>query len=604
MGSGMRQTEGETQKKESETRRAGNKTPTFCVVSDLSLPEQFCIRFVQFFLCGILLFLTVLSACVTCTVYGGAEIVEYGRDYPLLHAAAFALLMWLLRQKNRKKAGSPVSARAKRAAKKRYGRLTVIAAGALAVWTLLLMGWAGSDSRLCMESARCLLEGDMSPWAPIRFAYGSEGGAQGYAYTYPLQNGLILYMALFYALFRSAAPYVMQLFNILFLLLGMGCLAEFVKQSGERGQKRLSGQEQGLSGGARLTGSIPGMSRALFYEGPSQTACLPGQAGGLLLSLMLYLPFSFYVIFAYGTMPGFGLSCLALYRIGRYIREERGADLWIGAAAAAGAVLLKSNYQIVLTALVIDLAAESVFQKRRRLFGAALLVAAIYIAGSKGLGFCMERLTGAPVSGGIPMTAWAEMGLSEGKRGPGWYNGYNVRVFWENGGDTERTAEAVQSDLAETVSGLAADPGACADFFVRKAESIWAEPTFQSLWIQEVGGGLALLHDMKQSLFKKGGVLNTLYLLAANWLQTLIYAGALLWVLLEWKRIRWGNLIPGIIFIGGFLFHLVWEAKGQYTVCYAVLLIPYAWMGIQEAAQRKRLLRIGQDDRRYIFMRR
>ena len=187
-------------------------------------------------------------------------------------------------------------------------------------------------------------------------------------------------MALFYALFRSASPYVMQLFNILFLLLGMGCLAEFVKQSGERGQKRLSGQEQGLS-------------------------------GGLLLSLMLYLPFSFYVIFAYGTMPGFGLSCLALYRIGRYIREERGADLWIGAAAAAGAVLLKSNYQIVLTALVIDLAAESVFQKRRRLFGAALLVAAIYIAGSKGLGFCMERLTGAPVSGGIPMTAWAEMGL-------------------------------------------------------------------------------------------------------------------------------------------------------------------------------------------------
>ena len=66
---------------------------------------------------------------------------------------------------------------------------------------------------------------------------------------------------------------------------------------------------------------------------------------------------------------------------------------------------------------------------------------------------------------------------------------------------------------------------------MRKAESIWAEPTFQSLWIQEVGGGLALLHDMKQSLFKKGGVLNTLYLLAANWLQTLNYAGDLLWVI-------------------------------------------------------------------------
>lgn len=542
--------ESRTQGTGSGTRRMEDNTKTALPAkSGVSLPERFCIRFVQILLCGILLFLTGISAFVTCTVYGGAEIVEYGWDQPLFHAAAFALLLWLLGRKKERGAGNAASARIKRAARKRYTRLTVIAAGALAVWTLLLMGWAGSDSRLCMESARCLLAGDYSPWAPIRFGYGSEAGAQGYAYTYPLQNGLILYMAVFYALFRSAAPYVMQLFNIGFLVLGLSRLAEFVKLPGERG-----------------------------------SAGFPGQTGELMLCLILYLPFSFYVVFAYGTMPGFGLSCLALHRISRYIREERGADLWIGAAAAAGAVFLKSNYQIVLAALVIDLAAEAVFQKRRRLFAAALVVAAVYMAGSKGLGFCMERLTGIPASGGIPMAAWAEMGLSEGKRGPGWYNGYNVRVFWENGGDTERAAKAVQSDLAETISDLAADPGACADFFVRKAASIWAEPTFQSLWIQEVGGGLALLLDIKQSLFKKGGALNALYLLISNWLQTLIYAGALLWVLLEWKRIQWGSLIPGIIFIGGFLFHLVWEAKGQYTVCYMVLLIPYAWTGIRKAA--------------------
>ncbi len=552
MESRIQWTENRAQRSESRTRRMGDKTkmPPSPAISGVSLPERFCIRFVQAFLCGILLFLTGLSAFVTCTVYGGAEIVEYGRDHPMFHVSAFALLLWFLRQKRVGEAGKALSAREKRAATGRYTRLTVIAAAALAVWTLLLMGWAGSDSRLCMESARCLLEGDRSPWAPVRFSYGSEGGAQGYAYTYPLQNGLILYMAVFYSVFRGAAPYAMQLFNIGFLILGMACLAAFVRHSG----------------------------------GERRRADLPGQAGGLFLCLILYLPFSFYVVFTYGTMPGFGLSCLALYRIGRYIREERGMDLWIGAAAATGAVFLKSNYQIALAALVIDLAAEAVFQKRRRLFAAALIVAAVYMAGSKGLGFCMERLTGAPASKGIPMAAWAEMGLSEGKRGPGWYNGYNVRVFWENGGDTERAKEAVRRDLAETISDLAADPGACADFFVRKTASIWAEPTFQSLWIQEVGGGLALLHDMKRSLFKKGGVLNALYLLTVNWLQTLIYAGALLWVLLEWKRIRWGNLIPGIIFIGGFLFHLVWEAKGQYTVCYAVLLIPYAWTGIRRAA--------------------
>ena len=44
---------------------------------------------------------------------------------------------------------------------------------------------------------------------------------------------------------------------------------------------------------------------------------------------------------------------------------------------------------------------------------------------------------------------------------------------------------------------------------------------------------------------------------------------------------RWGMLLPGIVFIGGFLFHLVWEAKGQYSVVYFMLLLPYAYLGTQ-----------------------
>ena len=50
-------------------------------------------------------------------------------------------------------------------------------------------------------------------------------------------------------------------------------------------------------------------------------------------------------------MPGFGLSCLAMERLVRYVEEGRGRDFWIGAAAVAAAVILKSNYEIVLVAL-------------------------------------------------------------------------------------------------------------------------------------------------------------------------------------------------------------------------------------------------------------
>ena len=37
-------------------------------------------------------------------------------------------------------------------------------------------------------------------------------------------------------------------------------------------------------------------------------------------------------------------------------------------------------------------------------------------------------------------------------------------------------------------------------------------------------------------------------------------------------------------FIGGFLFHLVWEAKGQYSVVYFMLLLPYAYLGMERVA--------------------
>lgn len=40
------------------------------------------------------------------------------------------------------------------------------------------------------------------------------------------------------------------------------------------------------------------------------------------------------------------------------------------------------------------------------------------------------------------------------------------------------------------------------------------------------------------------------------------------------------SLALALIFIGGFVFHIFWEGKGQYTIPYFVLLFPYAVMGL------------------------
>ena len=50
-------------------------------------------------------------------------------------------------------------------------------------------------------------------------------------------------------------------------------------------------------------------------------------------------------------------------------------------------------------------------------------------------------------------------------------------------------------------------------------------------------------------------------------------------MIIRFKRNDIKQLTFAIIFIGGFLFHLIWEAKCQYTITYFVLLIPYSVKG-------------------------
>ena len=164
----------------------------------------------------------------------------------------------------------------------------------------------------------------------MAYSYGTAEGPLGYAYTYPSQNGLILYMAVLAFFFGDAAYVVFQILNIGFFILGIVSLQRMTV----RGNERCS----------------------------------------LLLWMACCLPFSFYILFVYGTMPGFGLSCLAMERLVRYVEEGRGRDFWIGAAAVAAAVILKSNYEIVLVALFLYLASSGVFRRKARLLVAAVLL--------------------------------------------------------------------------------------------------------------------------------------------------------------------------------------------------------------------------------------
>ena len=70
-----------------------------------------------------------------------------------------------------------------------------------------------------------------------------------------------------------------------------------------------------------------------------------------------------------------------------------------------------------------------------------------------------------------------------------------------------------------------------------------------------------------------------------NFLQTWILAGTLCYLLFRREKTEYGWIFL-LIFLGGFLFHLFWEAAGRYAVPYYVMLIPYASMGMLSVEER------------------
>ncbi len=73
--------------------------------------------------------------------------------------------------------------------------------------------------------------------------------------------------------------------------------------------------------------------------------------------------------------------------------------------------------------------------------------------------------------------------------------------------------------------------------------------------------------------------MNQMLLFLLNIMQTLVWFGILLYLVLERKNLRLEHLVLAITFIGGFLFYLAWEAKCQYTVPFYIILFPYAARG-------------------------
>ena len=342
-----------------------------------------------------------------------------------------------------------------------------------------------------------------------------------------------------------------------------------------------------------LTKLFGGMNYVVFeaMNGEAYIATLlllPALAGKLgatpfeklmtLLAGLFTLPLLFYTSFQYGNLLGLALALGAMYFELNYVEHHRVRDLVLTVLLIVVASAVKNNYLIFLVAIVLHALAEALRKKQVRNALLAVLVIAVYALQSWGTTAALEHKTGGDLSNGVSTMAFVAMGLQVNPvKCDGWYNEFNKESYIESGCDAEKQGVLAKQSISDSVAYLKS-PGNAGRFFLRKNASQWADPLFQSLWTSQVRQTQNERPGwLQRVLSPKGSTALGQFL---DVLQFWAYAGALFYLIFGRKKEGFfESLLLQITVLGGFVFHCVWEAKGQYTISYFVLLLPLAVLG-------------------------
>ena len=343
----------------------------------------------------------------------------------------------------------------------------------------------------------------------------------------------------------------------------------------------------------------------------------------------LFLPLLFSIMWMYGQIPGFSFLCGAFLFLVRYLRGKGWWNILICALFSAISYQMKMNYMIGVIAMAIILVLYFIRPPVPSESGSAgsagknssiagikaglvryivpiVLLFAVVIGGNKAVRGYYKNVSGYDFGNGTPYMSYLAMGLQESgnTRAPGWYNGYVFDLYLDNDSDANIASQLSKEYIKGRLPEFAANPTYTYRFFRDKITAAWCDPMFQSVWSGPIPDeGSDRTSDPILRNIYKGGRLYEILEAFMNALNVLIYACSLVFCGWTLKAVfskpcsgdaaasaapaqktgsaGAGGAEPAILFymiyfIGGFIFHGISEAKGQYSYMYVYSLIPLA----------------------------
>lgn len=297
----------------------------------------------------------------------------------------------------------------------------------------------------------------------------------------------------------------------------------------------------------------------------------------ILILLSGYFYLELFTTFIYGNIPGLMFALLSIAFILNYFETRKNSKLILAIIFIIIANVLKTNFLIYLIAEIVLILIDIIETKKWRNIAIIPILIILLFVSNISIKSFYECKTGQEISKGIPKILWINMGLNyNNTRANGWYDASTLYFYKQSGYNYQEAKNIAKSEIRLKLNNFIKNPGQAIEFFKEKILSQWIEPTHQSIWINIPIGenDREIDNHIVESIFE--GKLNKILVWYFKIYQTSIYILSSLYFIINIRKINYKQILMAVIFIGGFLFQLIWEAKSLYTFIFVITLLPYA----------------------------
>lgn len=289
----------------------------------------------------------------------------------------------------------------------------------------------------------------------------------------------------------------------------------------------------------------------------------------LLFTLILtFFPLIMLSTFIYGDTPSLALCLFVVYFMMKYTETKQWKYAIIASLFMMIAYMMRMNNMIFIIATVMYLLL-TIWKERKeshwkenilRLTMIGIFIVISIIPSKIVNHYCINKL-GLPKGETYPMTSYMLMAMEEGERGEGWYNGKIAKPALEN---PKKAKEEYPEKIKERLKYFSQNIGYTGKFYTKKVSSMWTENTYSAIYYNSSKQNRSVEKlKMPLGIYQKAIIL-------------VITTCSLIVLIQNRKNLSLEVLFLVTIFIGGFAFHILWEAKSRYIIPYIIVLMPVA----------------------------